>query len=660
MGVRKHDLKRCDEIYTELGTRIFSKPKDRQDGETSWKDRFDNLYRDGQQKWRVAVHGSKHDANVFESLLQQESEMDGKQESFIESSLRGGPKVFVVGTIVSKYPSSPYIFRNYQYPETAEDESHGRYAMPGSCKHLMWHCLRASSAAPYYLADFSLGDEKWQDGAVTCNNPAMMGIMEARRLWPDRQIECVVSVGTGEVPRVKRKDASSFHRLIDASEVMLESSCNVERVDEALGTLLPLIPETKYFRFNPVDSRCDIDLDEIDKQALKRLREATDEYVKSENERFGELCQLLQPDALDEEIAAVIATGLGSKKGVLVIEAQRYENEFAAKTDIVEEFCALRSIPFARIDTSSSYNPDNTGFSFGKNGATSKKSNNNDNSHAHAEDNNTIRSRNGSSGSNRNKTGGEEELLDDTNVAIENLNAQFRRIGANAGVIHLNCVSDLEGIVLRWQHDITAIAEPSAVANLFIECAKYPSKQSQKFTSLYEMCSSVPSVEVEGVLHTFIGKHLQADSNDGQLGAYLFKRTIPLEYLSDYTASKLIGMWKDKIIVSQASIGADLLEALLDAGAKAIVAPSNEDPDNFISAGADGDDILQFFAAFYHALYVVGADAPAASSAACMIQPSCSYFRCHVRVRGSTVELKPGEEVRKVATPKKAAQEQQN
>ena len=69
------------------------------------------------------------------------------------------------------------------------------------------------------------------------------------------------------------------------------------------------------------------------------MREATDEYVKSENERFGELCQLLQPDALDEEIAAVIATGLGSKKGVLVIEAQRYENEFAAKTEVIEEFC---------------------------------------------------------------------------------------------------------------------------------------------------------------------------------------------------------------------------------------------------------------------------------------------------------------------------------
>ena len=52
--------------------------------------------------------------------------------------------------------------------------------IPGSCKHLLWQGVRASSAAPYYLADFSLGAEKWQDGAVTCNNPGMLGVMEAR------------------------------------------------------------------------------------------------------------------------------------------------------------------------------------------------------------------------------------------------------------------------------------------------------------------------------------------------------------------------------------------------------------------------------------------------------------------------------------------------
>ena len=28
--------------------------------------------------------------------------------------------------------------------------------VPGSCKHLLWQGVRASSAAPYYLADFSM------------------------------------------------------------------------------------------------------------------------------------------------------------------------------------------------------------------------------------------------------------------------------------------------------------------------------------------------------------------------------------------------------------------------------------------------------------------------------------------------------------------------
>jgi hypothetical protein len=30
------------------------------------------LYTSGQQKWRVAYHGSKHDASLFETLVRQE------------------------------------------------------------------------------------------------------------------------------------------------------------------------------------------------------------------------------------------------------------------------------------------------------------------------------------------------------------------------------------------------------------------------------------------------------------------------------------------------------------------------------------------------------------------------------------------------------------
>ena len=106
-------------------------------------------------------------------------------------------------------PATPYLFRNYQYPEGMDenDEENSGHP-PGSCKHLLWQGVRASSAAPYYLADFSLGADKWQDGAVTCNNPSMLGVMEARRLWPDRPIDCVVSLGSGAVA------GSSTHRSL--------------------------------------------------------------------------------------------------------------------------------------------------------------------------------------------------------------------------------------------------------------------------------------------------------------------------------------------------------------------------------------------------------------------------------------------------------------
>jgi hypothetical protein len=38
---------------------------------------------------------------------------------------------------------------------------------------------------------------------------------------------------------------------LDTGQVLIESACSVERVEETLDTLIPMLPEMQYFRFNP-------------------------------------------------------------------------------------------------------------------------------------------------------------------------------------------------------------------------------------------------------------------------------------------------------------------------------------------------------------------------------------------------------------------------
>ena len=60
--------------------------------------------------------------------------------------------------------------------------------------------------------------------------------------------------------------------------------------------------------------------------------------------------------------------------------------------------------------------------------------------------------------------------------------------------------------------------------------------------------------------------------------------------------------------------------------------------------GMWASDAVDFFNAFYHALYVVGADAVAALGAAALVQPSCHRFRCHMKINGEILSLKAGDD----------------
>ena len=725
VGVHNHSLDRCDEIYRDLGAQIFSKPRTGDankdaDAETnaSWSDRIGNLYTSAgtnvQQAWRLGWHLSKHDASLFESLVRRECRLrdpadpaGARENAFIDAGALGGPKVFVVSTLVSVIPATPFLFRNYQYPpdeadaarsralgrvpgggddESAADAAAGAgggpsgVGAPGSCKHRLWQGVRASSAAPYYLADYQHGDDKWQDGAVTCNNPAMLGMMEARRLWPDRNIDCVVSLGSGSYPP-RRRDASSAlsgGRLNDLQKVVLESCCSVDRVDESLRTLMPLIPQAKYFRFNPTDARCEIELDATDRAQLESLRDATREYVEAEDARFAEACDALAPPGEDRPSGRGSGSGsrgderndtlaraeMGSRRGMLLVEAPRVEDEAddlgAAAT---AEFCLKRSIPFQRLDAA----------------------------RAARDAERAARTRAGSA-----------DAQTSHNAAFLGVDSVLRTASTRAGqigVVHFACRADPLGLVLRWAEEMVAVAEPSAESAAFARGAAVDANGflcANPAPSLRALCAASARVEVRGVLHEVLGEHTQKvvscetrsasggvagrdgdrgdESSDASrgggvgnerdssgvspdtralVGAYLFRRHVPRERLDVDACSRALGVWREKIVVSAHPVPLSVVEAILDAEAKVVVAPDAEaaaaertqnrsKPPT--PGSANGDDVSGFFAAFYHALYVVGADAVAALGAAALVHPECARFRCHVRVDGKLVALKAGDD----------------
>lgn len=54
-------------------------------------------------------------------------------------------------------------------PTVGAELGYRRSAFIGSCKHQVWQAIRASSAAPYYLDDFS-------DGNLSCTCGNILGI----------------------------------------------------------------------------------------------------------------------------------------------------------------------------------------------------------------------------------------------------------------------------------------------------------------------------------------------------------------------------------------------------------------------------------------------------------------------------------------------------
>ncbi|KAJ0843583.1 putative phospholipase A(1) [Helianthus annuus] len=631
LGIKLMSLEQCEDIYKNLGKLVFAEPVPKDNEAATWREKLDQLYKSSSQSFRVVVHGSKHSADQFERLL-KEMCADEDGDLLIDSSVKRIPKVFVVSTLVNVAPAQPFIFRNYQYPAgtpeiplmmsenistnvpgtatTGAQVGYKRSAYMGSCRHDLWQAIRASSAAPYYLEDYSDGVLRWQDGAIVANNPTIYAIREAQLLWPDAKIDTLVSVGCSSVPTKPRKGG---WRYLDTGQVLIESACSVERVEEALSTLLPMIPEIHYFRFNPVDERCDMELDETDPTVWLKLEAATDEYINNNSPTFKKVCEKLLLSCSDEKppdnLNSQHSTGengpsLGWRRNVLLVEASHNPDSGRVFNHArsLQTFCSDRNIRLSQLNAASGTlnNKPDPGTSFptpftsplftGSFPSSPLLYSPDFGSHRVGRIESVPHLSLDGFHSGRTSSPPESPTVPRQLSAPVTLLLKKLQNSPQVGVVHLSLQNDTTGSVLSWQNDVFVVAEPGELADKFLQNVKYSllsmlKGRRRKYTSAITNISSVselvacrPYFQIGGVVHRYIGRQTQVMEDDQEIGAYMFRRTVPSMHLTPEDVRWMVGAWRDRIIICTCLYGPSpaLIKAFLDSGAKAVICPSSE------------------------------------------------------------------------------------
>ncbi|KAK0742693.1 phospholipase [Schizothecium vesticola] len=213
---------------------------------------------------RVQLRG-RFDGDTLAQAVRDVVQKSGEAPEALLMEPQEGPcKVFVCSVL--QEVSQPVLLRSYHSPGVASQLE---------CK--IWEACRATSAATSFFDPIRIGPfgQQFSDGATGWNNPVRQVYSEARKLWPDSKIQCLVSIGTGK-PRLSafgddlRNIAKTLVRLATETELTAEEFL-LDHADLDLAG--------SYFRLNVSKGLEEVGLQEY--AAMSTIASATMAYLES-------------------------------------------------------------------------------------------------------------------------------------------------------------------------------------------------------------------------------------------------------------------------------------------------------------------------------------------------------------------------------------------